>query len=266
MNLPRRFAIVVLSAVLLASLGAELWAPAGYDRQFRDVPDAGPSSRFLLGTDALGRDRFARLLYGSRVSLLLAPAAAALSCVLAGLLGGVAGLAGGFSDRVITGAADLCLSVPWVLFLLIVRTWLPLNVTPAVSVTATFLLLGVLGWAAPARVVRAGVRKLMDSPVVLQARATGAGGPRLLVRQLAPHIAPLLMAQFWIAAPVYLLAESTLGMLGLGIAEPLPSWGGLLRELEGTMGLPPAWQLAPAIVLAAVVWCFELVLIREKLP
>ncbi len=263
MKTTRWVAMVFLSIVAIAALAPEVWAPARYDTQFRDSPDARPSSQFPLGTDALGRDRLSRLMYGTRVSLLLAPAAALLSCLVAGALGGVAGLAGGFVDRAMLAAADLFLSVPWLLLLLMVRAFLPLNVAPALSVSITFLLLGALGWAAPARVVRTAVRKLKDSDFMLQARAAGCPPSRLLWRQLMPNVAPILLAQFWIAVPVYILAETTLGMLGLGVSEPLPSWGGLLRELEGGAVLSQVWLLAPALLLAAVVGCFQVVLPRE---
>jgi peptide/nickel transport system permease protein len=263
MRMTRWVAIVFLSIAALAALAPEVWAPARYDAQFREAPDARPSPQFPLGTDALGRDRLSRLLYGTRVSLLLAPAAALLSCLLAAALGGVAGIAGGFLDRAILASVDVFLSVPWLLLLLMVRACLPLNVAPALSLGITFMMLGALGWAAPARVVRSAVRKLKDSDFVLQARAAGCRPSRLLWRQLMPNLTPILLAQFWIAVPVYILAETTLGMLGLGVSEPLPSWGGLLRELEGAAVLSRPWMLAPALLLAAVVGCFQLVLTRE---
>ena len=259
----RTAAVMFLAAVVLAAITPQVWAPAHYDTQFRETPDAHPSARFPLGTDALGRDRLSRLIYGTRVSLLLAPAAALLSCVTAAALGGAAGLAGGWVDRAILSAADLFLSLPWLFLLLMVRAGLPLNVSPAASVTITFLLLGALGWAAPARVVRAAVRELKGSDFVLQARASGCRTSRLLWRQLMPNVAPILRAQFWVAVPVYILAETTLGMLGLGVAEPLPSWGGLLRELEDGAALSHLWLLAPVLLLAAVVGSFQLILPRE---
>lgn len=263
MRAARWVALVFLAIVALATLAPEFWAPARYDQQFRDSPDARPSSQFPLGTDALGRDRLSRLLYGTRVSLLLAPAAALLSCLVAAAMGGVAGLAGGFVDRAILATSDVFLSVPWLLLLMMVRAFLPLNVAPAISVTITFLLLGALGWAAPARVVRSAVRKLKDSDFMLQARAAGIRPSRLLWRQMIPNVAPILLAQFWIAVPLYILAESTLGMLGLGVSEPLPSWGGLLREIEGAAVLSQLWLLAPALLLAAVVASFQFIRPRE---
>src|SRR5258708_27170091 len=107
MKMARWAAIILLSIVALAAVAPEVWAPAHYATQFRDAPDARPSSQFPLGTDALGRDRLSRLLYGTSVSLLLAPAAALLSCLVAGLLGGVAGLGRRFHGRGIFSLPDL---------------------------------------------------------------------------------------------------------------------------------------------------------------
>jgi peptide/nickel transport system permease protein len=263
MRIARILAICVLAAVALAALMPELWLPVRYDTQFRDAPDARPSTKFLLGTDDLGRDRFSRLLYGTRVSLLLACAAALLSCLSAAALGGVAGFAGGFIDKSVLGAADLFMSLPWLFLLLMVRAFLPLNVSPAASVGVTFFLLGALGWAAPARVVRAAVRKLKDSDFLLQARAAGCSPWRLLWHHLMPNVMPVLLAQFLIAVPVYVLAETTLGMLGLGVTQPLPSWGNLLRELEGGSVVSQPWLLIPALLLTAVVGSFQLIMPRE---
>lgn len=251
-------ATAFLALVLLGALVPQSWVARNYATQFRETPDAPPSARFPLGTDAVGRDRLIRLMYGTRVSLLLAPAAALLSCVVAAALGGVAGLAGGVIDTAIFAVADLFLSLPWLFLLLMVRAALPLNVSPLTSIAITFSLLGILGWAAPARIVRAAVRDLKNSDFMFLARAQGCRPWRLFWRQLAPNLAPILLAQFWIAVPVYILTETTLGMLGLGVAEPLPSWGGLLRELEGTSFLTQPYLLAPAFVLAAVIGSLQL--------
>jgi ABC-type dipeptide/oligopeptide/nickel transport system permease subunit len=256
----KALAIGFLIAIVLAALAP---LPTRYDRQFRDSPNARPSRQFPLGTDDLGRDRLSRLIYGTRVSLLLASAAALLSCVTAAALGGVAGLAGGIADEVIVGVADLFLSLPWLFLLLMVRACLPLNVSPTISVAITFLLLGALGWAAPARVVRAAVRKFNNADFMLQARATGCPTSKLLWRHLMPNAMPILWAQLWITIPAYVLAETTLGMLGLGVMEPLPSWGNLLRELEGGGIAGHPWLLAPALLLAAVVGSFQAIFERE---
>ncbi len=258
-------AILFLAVVGATCLMANLVAPDSYAHQFRDIPDATPSLHHLLGTDDLGRDRFSRLLYGTRVSLLLAPAAALLSSLLAALLGGAAGFVGGWLERCVMAVTDLFLAMPWLFLLITVRALLPLNVSPLVSVAITFALLGCLGWAAAARVVCADARALCGSNFVLLARASGASGFHLLWRHLIPNLTPILYAQFWISIPVFILTEANLGILGLGVAEPLPSWGGLLRELESFSSLSAQpWKFAPLILLIVTVSCFHIAVRKQE--
>ncbi len=261
----RTAAIAFLVLVAAACLLANYAAPAGYARQFRDMPDAACSRQHPLGTDDLGRDRFARLLYGTRVSLALAPAAALLSTMLAALIGGAAGFAGGWLKSMVMSATDLVLSLPWFFLLITVRAMLPLNVDPHASVLITFALLGGLGWAGAARVVCADARALCGSDIVLLARASGLSGTRILWRHVIPNLKPMLSAQFWISIPVFILAEANLGILGLGVAEPLPSWGSLLRELESFAATPGApWQFVPLLILIVTVSCFHIAFEKEE--
>lgn len=261
----RQFAWLFLALVLLASLGAGFWAPADYAMQFRETPNSAPSRVHLLGTDELGRDRFSRVLYGTRVSLLMAPAAALLATFLAALVGGVAGYLGGWWERAAMAVTDLFLSMPWLFLLLAVRAMLPLNVSPITSIAVTFLLLGLLGWAAAARVLCAGARDLRDSDFVLQARACGLRGPRLLAIHVIPNLKPVLAAQFWISIPVFIISEANLGILGLGVAEPLPSWGSLLRELESFASFGfEACKLVPLVLLVLVVSSFQIIITRDE--
>jgi peptide/nickel transport system permease protein len=244
--------------VLLTILLAVLWPAAitrvPYDRQFRDLPNAPMSKQFPLGTDELGRDRLSRLLYGTRISLLAAPAAALLSTVLAALAGGLAGFLGSWLDRAATIVLDLMLSLPWLFLIIIVRAMLPLNIHAAGSLLVTFGLIGMLGWPSAARVVRAGCKKLRGSDLVLQARACGIPASRVLLKHVLPNVRPILLAQFWASIPMYILAEANLGLLGLGVADPLPSWGNLLRPLEsGFAPSPGAW--APLVLMVIVVVC-----------
>lgn len=262
----RNLGIAFLLLVALTCALANVIAPS-YAHQFRDEADASPSRHHLLGTDDLGRDRFARVLYGTRVSLLLAPAAALLSSLLAVLVGGTAGFLGGRVERVVMAATDLFLSLPWLFLLLTVRALLPLNVSPVTSVAITFGLLGCLGWAAAARVICADARSLAQADFVLLARASGSSGFRLLWRQVVPNLRPIVFAQFWISIPVFILTEANLGALGLGVAEPLPSWGSLLRELQSYSAITgQPWQFVPLILFVMVVSCFHLVLLEQESP
>jgi peptide/nickel transport system permease protein len=265
MKTARRLALAVLLVAAGLSLGATWLSPASYRTQFREAPNAPPSRQHLLGTDAMARDRFSRLLYGTRISLSLAPAAAAISTFLAVLLGGLSGYLGGAWMRVGMAITDLFLSLPWIFLLITVRALLPLNVSPLTSVIITFLILGMLGWAGSARVLCAASQSLRTSAFVLQARASGLHGVRLFVFHVLPNLKPVLLAQFWISIPVFILSEANLSILGLGVAEPLPSWGSLLRELEGLLSFQQEpWKLAPLLLLVMVVTSFQLVLSNEE--
>ena len=263
----RKLACLVLAVVVAASLAAGWLAPAGYATQFREAPNAPPSRRHLLGTDEIGRDLFSRTLYGTRISLLLAPAAALLSTLMAAFIGGVAGYLGGAWERLAMAITDLFLSLPWLFLLITVRALLPLNASPLVSVLVTFLMLGLLGWAASARVLCAGARALRNSELLLQARALGLHGLRLFAVHVVSNLKPVLYAQFWISIPAFILSEANLGILGLGVAEPMPSWGSLLKELEGLTSLAEQpWKLVPLLLLIVVVTSFQLVVSSQEVP
>ncbi|MGA8440634.1 MAG: ABC transporter permease [Candidatus Sulfotelmatobacter sp.] len=265
MNLWRQLACVALAVVVCASLAANWLAPVGYEKQYREATNAAPSRAHWLGTDELGRDRFARVLYGTRISLLLAPAAALLSTLMAAFIGGLAGYLGGIWARLAMAVTDLFLSLPWLFLLITARAFMPLNVSPLISVLVTFLLLGLLGWSTAARVLCATAGSLRSADFVRQARAAGVSGSRLFWVHVMPNLKPVLYAQFWISIPVFILSEANLGILGLGVAEPMPSWGSLLRELEGlvSVGEEP-WKFVPLILLVVVVMSFQLLLSRQE--
>jgi len=254
-----------LCAIFLAGIFAGVVTQYSYAKQFRELPNAAPSSSHLFGTDALGRDLFARVLYGTRISLLLAPAAAVLSTIIAGVLGAFAGFMGGWLEKVVLAMADLCMALPLLFVLLALRALLPLDVDPVLSVVATFVFLGLLGWPASLRVVWAASRNLRDSEFLLLAKASGCRPSRIILRQVIPNLRPVLLAQFWISIPLYVLTEATLSMLGLGVMEPLPSWGNLLRGLEDfSIVSANPWRALPLLLLILVVISFQLILPAQE--
>lgn len=255
----RRAAVILLAAVYAASLGASCLSQFDYARQFRDCVTAAPSRLHPLGTDELGRDALARLIHATRVSLLLAPAAALLATAIAAAVGGAAGYRGGVWETLAMKTTDVVLSLPWLFLLLIARGWMPLSAPPWQTLVTTFLLLGVFGWAAPARVICGAARALRASDAVLQAKAYGCPPWRLALVHVLPNLRSILLAQFLILIPVFILAEGNLGVLGLGVGEPLPSWGNLLRDLVNVPEVVDRpWMLAPLVVFAVVTGCFYL--------
>jgi peptide/nickel transport system permease protein len=248
----RRVAAFVLIAVAALGLLAPKVAPYSYDEQFRDAPDAPPGPRFLMGTDEIGRDRFSRLIYATRISVLLAPAAALASVILALAIAGLVKYG-------VSGLTTICLSLPWIFLFIILRAELPLNTGPVISVALTFALMGVAGWAWPARVFTASIREIKQSGWLTQARAAGVPGRRIALVYAWPHLRSVALAQFRVLVPAYILSEASLGLLGLGVPDPLPSWGNLLRDLQhpDIVGGNP-WVLAPLGLLMLVMVCLEL--------
>jgi len=215
-----------------------------------------PARLFVLGTDRFGRDLWSRLIVGARYSLFAGLLAAALALGVGGLIGGTAGYAGGWADDALMWAADLFMSLPWVYLLLAARSLLPLDLSPSVALVATAALMGAIGWARPARIIRSAVASWRSSDDALAARAIGATPVRIVARHLVPLAAGVLVTQAALAVPRFVLAEITLSFLGLGAPEPAPSWGTLAAGM-----IPPGlvashwWLAAP---LAAMVFVFVL--------
>jgi peptide/nickel transport system permease protein len=257
MNGLQQCAAAVLILVAAISF-AGIWIAPDYATQNRDFIQQPPSRQFLLGTDQLGRDNLSRLLSGLRLSLFLAAAGAALSCVLALILGALSGLAGGFVETLLLSCIGVVDSVPWLFLFLGVRSLLPLNVAPATSIWITFALLAILGWTHAARVFQAAAGEFRNSDAMLFARACGIAGWRLWLRHALPALRPVSLTQFTILIPTFIIAEAGLGLLGLGVSEPLPSLGNLLRQLEHRELVHSNPEvLLPLAILVVVMLCFR---------
>jgi ABC-type dipeptide/oligopeptide/nickel transport system permease subunit len=248
-------AAVILGLLYMVAALAPCVTRHSFETQLRTMPDAGPSVKLPLGTDSLGRDRWSRFVYGSRISLFLAPAAALLACLLA-LLTGVAitFMPPRVGATLLTGL-DLFLGLPWIFALIIARSLLPLEVAAELSLGITFLLLSMLGWPVAARAIRAGTVSLKQTDFYFQAIACGPSPVRVVFVQLLPNLRPVILAQFLTSVPAFIIAESTLGMLGLGVSEPLPSWGSQLLELQNYRLIPQQpWVLVPVMVMITAIW------------
>jgi ABC-type dipeptide/oligopeptide/nickel transport system permease subunit len=157
------------------------------------------------------------------------------------------------------------MAAPLLFVLIALRAMLPLDLAPILSVIATFLILGLLGWPSSLRVVCSATREIRNSDFLLLARSTGCGPIRMIFRQIFPNLRPVLLAQFWISIPIFILTEATLSMLGLGVSEPMPSWGNLLRGLEDFSAVSSnPGRLAPLVSLIVVITCFQILLPSQE--
>lgn len=209
-----------------------------------------PARIFLLGTDAYGRDELSRLLHGGQISLAAGLLATLITLFVATILGTISGYYGNWTDEALMGSVDLFLSLPWFYFLLGVRAFLPLHL----SAISTFLLIvaiiGVIGWARPARLVRGVILSARNRNYVLAARGFGATDAYLLRRHVVPEAFGVLLTQAAFLIPQYIAAEAALSFFGLGVAEPVPSWGNMLSVLQQYKVLVSYyWLGAPACAL-----------------
>ncbi len=222
-----------------------------------------PGARFfLLGSDAFGRDEFSRLLFGGRTSLFAGLLATILSLGIGTVLGGLAGYYGSWVDDLIMRMTEVFLTVPWLYLLLAVRAFLPLDVNANAAFLLLITLMGIIGWARPARLIRGVALTARERDYVLAARGFGASDLYLLRRHILPHASGIVVAQTALYIPQYILAEVTLSFLGLGVSEPAPSWGNMLAGLQRFFVLQSCWWMfAPGIALIGVVltyyWLFS---------
>jgi peptide/nickel transport system permease protein len=219
----------------------------------------------LLGADGYGRDLFARLLHGARVTLALALVATLAAVMLGACIGATAGYAGGWLDDLLSRTSEFLLVLPAIYVVLALRAALPL-VLPAAAVFA--LLAGIfalLGWPVVARGVRAIVSSERQREYAMAARAIGAGPSRLVLRHLLPAAHGHVAAQATLLLPAFILAEATMSYVGLGFPDTTPSWGTLLQEASQSALLGEApWALAPAVAIFVVVLAVNLATGRAR--
>jgi peptide/nickel transport system permease protein len=182
----------------------------------------------LLGTDQLGRDRFSRLLYAVRFSLIVALISVLVACLVGISIGGVSGYAGRLVDTLLMGVTDAMLALPTLILILGVRAAFPLELSMTRAALLLLLIFGLTGWAEMARLTRGLVLSFRKREFVVAAVALGLSQTRVLFRHILPNILPSLRTRALLLLPAFLLAEVALSYLGVGLQEPEPSLGNML--------------------------------------
>jgi peptide/nickel transport system permease protein len=242
-------ALVVSAAVLAPWL-------APFDPLRGDLRNAylvGPGGRFLLGTDTQGRDVLSRVLYGARLSLSVGLISQVVSVALGVVLGLVAGYYGRWVDALVMRLADVTLAFPTLLLLIAVAA----AVKPSLPVI--FLVIGVVGWAGMARLVRGQVLVLKRAEFVVAARALGARDRRVLLRHLLPNVRTQVSIAATLGIAGAIMAEAALSFVGLGAQPPTPSWGAMVADGRDFLRVAPWISFAPGIAIGLAVLGFNLV-------
>ena len=244
----------LLFLVLLALAGPQLLPDPFRQYDLVELADTPPSPEHPFGTDQLSRDVLSRVVSGARVSLAVAALAVALSVTLGAGVGLVAGYQGGAVDALLMRLVDGALAVPRLFLLLLV-----LAVPERVPLVALILLIGVTGWFATSRLVRAEVLRLREEAYVRAAEALGASRRRIIFRHLLVNTAgPLLVAATLGVGDVILL-EAGLSFLGLGVQPPTPSWGGMILDARSVLVTAPWVGIFPGIAITLTVLATNLV-------
>jgi peptide/nickel transport system permease protein len=241
-------ALIVLAAALADFL--PIGSPTDMDMLARR---ALPSSQHLLGTDQLGRDELARLIYGARISLTVGLLAPVIGVTVGGCLGMLAGYFRGRLETLTVAGVDVLLAFPPLVFALAVTAYL------GQSILNLTLVIGILGIPAFTRVARAVTLSLSEREFVTAARALGATHTRILLRELLPNVALPLLAFFLLGVAVTIVVEGALSFLGLGVPPPAPSWGSMIGEGRESLDLAPWLAFLPAGFMFATVLAFNIV-------
>jgi len=251
----RRVSLAIVLALLLIIVGAALLAPLVAPYNPTDIAlDQGlraPSARHWFGTDQLGRDVLSRVIWGARVSLLIALSAVVLAGAFGGLVGLVAGYAGGWIDIFVMRFADVQFSLPAVIMALV------LVGTVGSSLLSLIVVLSLANWARFARVVRSEALALRNADFVLLARLAGASSTRIVIRHILPNVGNTFIVLATLDIGLIVILEATLSFLGLGVQPPDPSWGAMIADGRGY--LERAWwaSILPGAVLMTTVLCFN---------
>jgi peptide/nickel transport system permease protein len=250
---PGRWGFALMLLLVFVALAAPLLAP--YDPTAQNLPARllGPGAGHWMGTDDLGRDILSRVIYGTRISMLVAISVVIGAGAVGLAIGALAGYIGGWFDRFVNIVLiNAFLSFPGILLAIAFAAFL------GPGIGKVILALIITGWAGYARLARAQILQAKEMEYVLAAHSLGASPARILLRHLLPNIVQPLLVQATIAMAGAILAESTLSFLGVGVLAPMPSWGAMLNDARSHLFDAPHMVIFPALAIMAAVLAFNL--------
>jgi oligopeptide transport system permease protein len=253
-------ALVVMALLLLTAIFANVLAPAPYD--YSSLADANqfPNRQHLLGTDSVGRDFLSRLIYGARVSLTVGISVELIALVIGVPLGALAGTAGGWVDYIVMRWVEVLTAIPiWLFALFVISIWRASTDFSGGGLVYVILAIGLIGWVDICRLTRAQLLTLREKEFVVASRSIGASSIYIATRHLLPNALTPLIVAVTLGVPTAIFTEAGLSFLGVGINDPLPSWGKMIADSLSYVRV--YWYLAlfPTLALALTMLSFSFV-------
>ena len=245
-------AVVVLLFILMA-IFADVIAPTAYDYSDLAKSRRFPNAENLLGTDSVGRDQLSRLIYGARISLTIGLAVQIIAVIVGVTLGSAAGFLGGWADTIIMGIIEVFTAIPQLLFaLFLLSIW-------GGGLFNLILALGLISWIEMCRLTRAQILSLREKEYIEAARAIGVTNTSIAWRHLLPNALSPLIISFTLGIPATMFAEAGLSFLGIGINDPIPSWGKMAGQSSSFIEVYWHLGLFPTVMIALTMLSFSFV-------
>ena len=251
------FGLIYIIFIITLALITPFIAPYDYAYQNLELGPSPPSPEHLLGTDTLGRDLLTRMMYGSRVSLMVGFLATTEALTIGVTWGTVAGFAGGKTDTVMMRIVDVLYGIPFIIFVILLMVIFGRNLV------LLFMAIGAVEWLTMARIVRSQVMSLSKQEFILAAEAMGVSKPSIIYKHLIPNTIGPVIVYATLTVPQIMLLEAFLSFLGLGVQAPLSSWGLLIRD--GAVSMEEYWWLLIFPSLAFSLTLFSLNFIGDGL-
>jgi ABC-type dipeptide/oligopeptide/nickel transport system permease subunit len=245
--------LVLVAIFILCAVFADVLAPTPYYHSVLSENLQFPSARHLMGTDPVGRDLLSRIIYGARTSLLVGFTVQAIAFAIGLPLGALAGLRGGWIDFIIIRLLEVMTAFPGFLFAIFLMSILGSGMGNVI------LAIGITSWIEVCRLTRGQLLALREREFVVAARSYGADDWRIVFRQLLPHAMPPLVIMLALGIPSAIFAEAGLSFLGVGINDPIPSWGKMVSESLGYLRVYWYLGLFPTLVIALAMLSFNFV-------
>ena len=229
------FGLIYIIFIVVLALLTPLIAPYDYALQDLDLGPSGPSSEHWLGTDTLGRDLLTRMMYGSRISLMVGFLATTVALLIGVVWGTIAGFSGGKVDTVMMRIVDVLYGIPFIIFVILLMVIFGRNLV------LLFMAIGAVEWLTMARIVRGQTISIKEKEFIEASKSLGQSSFLIIIKHIIPNLAGTIIVYITLMVPSVIILESFLSFLGLGVQEPLTSWGVLISE--GSREMETAWWL-----------------------